>query len=77
MSVLKRVDKAELRDLLGKGWLTHDGLWFYHAYQELGIEQANEIFRYFLVDRAVGTNQNQFARRFVTRSNQDGKQDDG
>ena len=28
---LAKVDKEELRDLLGKGWLTHDGMWFVHA----------------------------------------------
>ena len=43
MSVLKRIEKAELRDLLGKGWLTHDGMWFYHTYQEFGIEKANTL----------------------------------
>ena len=43
MSVLNKIGKREIRDLLGKGWLTHDGLWFYHTYQELGIEKANKL----------------------------------
>ena len=43
MSVLDRIDKRDIRDLLGKGWLTHDGLWFYHTYQEFGIEKANTL----------------------------------
>ena len=43
MSVLNKVEKKEIRDLLGKGWLTHDGMWFYHTYQELGIEKANTL----------------------------------
>ena len=43
MSVLNKIGKREIRDLLGKGWLTHDGMWFYHAYQELGIEKANKL----------------------------------
>ena len=43
MSVLNRIGKREIRDFLGKGWLTHDGMWFYHAYQELGIEKANKL----------------------------------
>ena len=43
MSALDRIDKKEIRDLLGKGWLTHDGMWFYHAYKELGIEKANVL----------------------------------
>ncbi len=45
MSVLDRIEKAEIRNLLGKGWLTHDGMWFYHAWRELGIEQANALNR--------------------------------
>jgi hypothetical protein len=43
MSVLDKIEKAQLRDLLGKGWLTHDGMWFFHALKELGIEQANAL----------------------------------
>ena len=45
MSVLNKVEKKEIRDLLGKGWLTHDGMWFYNTYQELGIEKANVLNR--------------------------------
>ena len=43
MSVLNKIEKREIRDLLGKGWLTHDGMWFYHTYQELGVEKANKL----------------------------------
>jgi hypothetical protein len=43
MGALDRIDKKEIRDLLGKGWLTHDGMWFYHTYQEVGIEKANKL----------------------------------
>jgi hypothetical protein len=43
VSVFNRVEKREIRDLLGKGWLTHDGMWFYHTYRELGIEKANKL----------------------------------
>ncbi len=43
MSVLNKIEKRAIRDLLGKGWLTHDGMWFYHTYQELGIEKANTL----------------------------------
>jgi hypothetical protein len=45
MSVLDKIEKEEIRNLLGKGWLTHDGMWFYHAWRELGIEQANALNR--------------------------------
>lgn len=37
--------KEEIRDLLGKGWLTHDGMWFVHAAAEFGIDRANELNR--------------------------------
>ena len=43
MGVLDRIEKIDVRDLLGKGWLTHDGMWFYHTYQEFGIERANAL----------------------------------
>jgi hypothetical protein len=43
VGVLNKIGKREIRNLLGKGWLTHDGMWFYHAYQELGIEKANKL----------------------------------
>lgn len=43
MSVLDRIEKNRLRDFLGRGWLTHDGMWFYNTYTELGIEAANKI----------------------------------
>ena len=43
MDALHNIGKRELRDLLGKGWLTHDGMWFYHAYQELGMHKANKL----------------------------------
>ena len=43
MGVLDGIEKTEIRNLLGKGWLTHDGMWFYHAYKEFGIAKANEL----------------------------------
>jgi hypothetical protein len=43
VSVLNKIGKREIRDLLGKGWLTHDGMWFYHTYQEFGVEKANKL----------------------------------
>lgn len=43
MRVLDRIEKTDVRDLLGKGWLTHDGMWFYHTFLELGIERANAL----------------------------------
>ena len=43
MSVLDKIEKREIRNLLGKGWLTHDGMWFYHTCREFGIERANAL----------------------------------
>jgi len=43
MGLLDKIEKTEIRDLLGKGWLTHDGMWFYHTFRELGIKRANAL----------------------------------
>ncbi|MCB2224904.1 MAG: hypothetical protein KQH83_12110 [Actinobacteria bacterium] len=40
---LARLGKAEIRDLVGKGWLTHDGMWFAAAAAMLGPEEANRL----------------------------------
>ena len=45
MTALDRIEKREIRNLLGKGWLTHGGMWFFHAGRELGTEQANALNR--------------------------------
>ncbi len=42
---LDLLTKHEIRDLLGKGWLTHDGMWFLHAAAELGVDRANALNR--------------------------------
>ena len=43
MDSLERIDKTTLRDVLAKGWLTHDAMWFVNCVQRLGIERANEL----------------------------------
>jgi len=40
---MTRQEKTELIDLLNKYWMTHDGMWFYHCFQEFGIQQANKM----------------------------------
>ncbi|MEW6553941.1 MAG: DUF6125 family protein [Actinomycetota bacterium] len=45
MRRLEEVPREELKDLLGKGWLTHDGTWFYHTCLDSGMEQANRVNR--------------------------------
>ena len=45
MSALEGIDWKELKELLGKGWLTHDGMWFFNVYQTYGIDAANQLNR--------------------------------
>ena len=45
MRRLHDVEREELKDFLRKGWLTHDGMWFYHTCLDSGIEQANRLNR--------------------------------
>ncbi len=40
---MRDIGKNELKELLLKCWMTHDGMWFYHSMQNLGIEKANQI----------------------------------
>ncbi|MGA2516937.1 MAG: DUF6125 family protein [Thermodesulfobacteriota bacterium] len=40
---MKVPKKDELKELLIKGWMTHDAMWFYHCLQECGIEKTNRI----------------------------------
>jgi hypothetical protein len=41
----EQLDRAAVRDLLAKGWLTHDGMWFDAAARSLGVEAANDLNR--------------------------------
>jgi hypothetical protein len=43
MRALDDVSKEEVKDYLGKGWLTHDGMWFFNTYKELGMDAANRL----------------------------------
>ncbi|MBN1689690.1 MAG: hypothetical protein JW901_01550 [Dehalococcoidia bacterium] len=43
MRKFEDVSKEEIRDLLGKGWLTHDGMWFYTVSSEMGVDTANKL----------------------------------
>ena len=40
---MKSLDKKEMKELLVKCWMTHDGLRFYHCLQECGIEKTSRI----------------------------------
>jgi len=39
------IETKQLKELLNKGWMTHDAMWFYNSYQEVGIEATNRINR--------------------------------
>lgn len=45
MGALEQIDKKALRDYLARGWLTHDGMWYFNVAQSLGAERANELNR--------------------------------
>lgn len=50
---MRTLDKKELKELLVKCWMTHDGLWFYHCLQECGIEKTSKINQ--AAARAIGS----------------------
>lgn len=37
------LQKNELKELLNKGWMTHDAMWFVNCLKECGIEKTNQI----------------------------------
>ncbi len=37
------INKEELIVLLNKCWLTHDGMWFFNAFNKFGIKTANTL----------------------------------
>lgn len=37
------IDARELRELLNRCWMTHDGMWFRHCLAECGIKKTNKI----------------------------------
>lgn len=43
MDALAIIEKHDLRELLCKGWMTHDAMWLYHCLQECGMERTNRI----------------------------------
>lgn len=43
MKTIPEIDRYEIIDLLNKNWMTHDGMWFYHCLQTLGVEETNRL----------------------------------
>ena len=42
---MRSLGREELKELLIKGWMTHDGMWFLHCLKECGMEKTNRINR--------------------------------
>jgi hypothetical protein len=40
---MKTLDRSELKELLLKCWMSHDGAWFNACLQEFGVETANRL----------------------------------
>ena len=38
-----QLSDSEIRELIKKCWMTHDGTWFLHTYKECGMELANRL----------------------------------
>ena len=43
MTLFDQLNKHQLKELLVKCWMTHDGSWFYNCVKEFGIEIANKL----------------------------------
>ena len=43
MRAPEELSLKEITDLLHKGWMSHDGMWFYQCLKEFGIEKANKL----------------------------------
>ncbi len=43
MRLIDQMSKHDIKELIGKCWITHDGMWFAHTLFEQGIESANRI----------------------------------
>jgi hypothetical protein len=43
MRATEKLSRKEVMELLNKGWMTHDAMWFYHCLKEFGIEKANQL----------------------------------
>jgi hypothetical protein len=43
MTLFNTLSKSDLKELLVKCWMTHDGAWFYNVFKEHGINTANKL----------------------------------
>ena len=47
------LEKSELKELLNKGWMTHDAMWFLNCLKECGIELTNKINKAAIKDMSA------------------------
>lgn len=40
---MKSLNEQEIKELIIKSWMTHDGMWFLNSVREIGIEKTNKI----------------------------------
>ena len=45
MTQIQKTGTDEIAELLGKCWITHDGMWFAHTLSAHGIDEANRLNR--------------------------------
>ena len=43
MKKASELGNTEVVDLLNRCWMAHDGMWFLHCFQQLGVEAANRL----------------------------------
>jgi hypothetical protein len=43
MKQFDELEKAELRDLLVRNWMTHDAMWFANCLRHCGIDKTNQV----------------------------------
>ena len=52
-TLFNHLDKHQLKELLVKCWMTHDGAWFYSCGREFGIGTANKLNKAAIKNLAV------------------------
>lgn len=50
---MEELDPKELHELVIKCWMTHDGMWFMHCLENLGIEVTNRLNK--AASRSIGS----------------------
>ena len=45
MTLMEKLTRNEIKELLGKCWITHDAMWYAHALFTHGIDEANRLNR--------------------------------